>query len=518
MKKLLSIALSVIIFICAFALPTFAQENELTYEERIYSAISNMETQIDLSEYKVKVDDAFTYLQYLVYQHPELYYWDILYEECRQNDKEELVKLAFTYDRTKDQMLIERMFIENQTNKVIEKIDENWSDAEKALYVHDWLSVNFMYDYDLFEEPGTENHDILNFLKEKRGVCESYANTYMYILRRIGINSYLVVSEEDAHGWNVVQIDGKWYHVDVTNDDPILSVEGQPPYHYDYIGEVEHKKFLLSDSEIIADDSHDNFFIPGVEGIVCESYTGNDSWRTATTAVHKIGEYWYYLDNSKDAGGLMRTKDFKNAERIMEIGRYVESWGFYGWVRDDGRIQGNYYAGLFEYNGHLFFNTEKEIYVYDSHHNVFKTVPIDRPAGKYYYGLNMDGKTITYLASADDLLHNVVEGEYVLGVDIKHLYTDWEIIKNPTETEDGAKVKFCYYCADIVERQTIPSLGSVVLGDANGDRNVNAADLATLKLHLAGINKDIGLGADMDMNGIVNASDLASLKLKLAGL
>ena len=517
MKKLLSIVLSIIIFIGAFALPSLAQENELTYKERIYTAISNMETLIDLRDYKVKVDDAFTYLEYLFYQQPELYYWDILIEECTQNSNGELVKLAFTYDRTKEQMLIERMFIENQTNKVIEKIDKNWSDTEKALYIHDWLSVNFMYDYDLFEEPGTENHDILNFLKDKRGVCESYANTYMYILRRIGINSYLVVSEEDNHGWNVVQIDGKWYHVDVTNDDPILSVEGQPPYHYDYVGEVKHKKFLLSDSEIIEDDSHDNFFVPGVEGIVCESYTGNDSWRTATTAVHKIGEYWYYLDNSKDAGGLMRTKDFENTERIMEIGYYYEPWGFYCWFRDDGTIQGNYYAGLFEYNGHLFFNTEKEIYVYDSHHNIFKTVPIDRPQGKYYYGLNMDGKNITYLASADDLLHNVVEGEYVLGVDIKHLSTDWEIIKNPTETEDGEKVKFCYYCADIVERQTIPALSSVVLGDANSDRDINTTDLAVLKLYLAGINKEIGIGADMDRDGAINTKDLATLKLKLAG-
>jgi hypothetical protein len=302
--------------------------------------------------------------------------------------------------------------------------------------------------------------------------------------------------------------------VDATYDDPILGKE----YHYDYVGEVRHNKFLLSDSEIIADGDHDNFYIPKVEGIVCESYTGNDSWRTATTAVHKVGEYWYYLDHSKDAGGFMRTKDFKNTERLMEIGKYVESWGVYGWVRHDHATLSNYFAGLFEYNGHLFFNTENEIYVYDSHHNVFKALPIDRPQGKTYYGLNMDGKTITYLAGGDTLKDKVVEGSYTLGLEIVHLPTEWEIVKEPTETEDGLKVKYCFFCADVVEEQTIPALGdSALMGDADGDGKVNTTDLAVLKIFLASGNGEINMRVDFNKDRVINTTDLASLKLKLAG-
>ncbi len=517
MKKLLSIILSIVILLGAFSVVSFAESKALTYQEKIINAIHNMETEVDLSEYKIKYtgqDEILVYLQYLFNQYPEYYYWNIggitVNPETYEWDTLELV-----YSMTKEQMLIERMFMENETNKVINKIGKDWSDAEKALYVHDWLDVNYMYDYDLFEHPGDENHDIVGFLKDKRGVCQSYAYTYMYILRRMGINSYYVISETDNHGWNVVQIDGKWYHVDATYDDPILG----ETYHYDYVGEVRHDKFLLSDSQIIADSEHDDFYIPSVSGIVCGEYSGNDSWRTATTAVHKIGEYWYYLDNSKDAGGLMRTKDFKNTEKIKEVGYYVEQWGIYGWKKDDGRVQNNYYAGLFEHNGHLFFNTEKEICVYDSHHNEFKTVPIDRPEGKYYYGLNMDGKTISYLISPDDILKNaVIEGEYTLGVNIAHLSTDWEIVKQPTKTEEGERVKFCYYCADIVERQTIPTLSDVILGDANGDGKVNTTDLADLKLYLASINHDISIGVDLNSDKKVDTVDLAELKLVLAGL
>jgi hypothetical protein len=342
------------------------------------------------------------------------------------------------------------------------------------------------------------------------------------------MNAYYVVSDTDNHGWNIIQVDGNWYHVDVTHDDPILQDLSNPDkvYHYDYVGEVRHDKFLLSDTEILKDGNHDDFYIPiahdgngyvKMEGIVCGEYKGNNSWKTATTAVHKIDEYWYYLDNY--VGGLVRTKDFKNVERIMEIGYYVEKWGFYGW-RKGNSIKGDYFAGMFEYNGHLFFNTEEKIYVYDSHHNVFKELPIDKPEGKIYYGLNMDGKTVTYLASGEDLKSGVVEGSYTLGIDIHHQFTDWEIVKEATETEDGEKVKFCYYCAEIVERQTIPAFGDivVVLGDANGDNAVDTTDLAVLKLYLAGMQKDINMGVDMNVDYKVDTTDLAGLKLKLAGL
>ncbi|MBE6740074.1 MAG: hypothetical protein E7565_07135 [Ruminococcaceae bacterium] len=512
MKKIISFILSIVLLFSVVSLNVSAQQEVDDYKSRLLNGIRDMETVIDLSEYKVSVEDVQNYVSFVFHQYPEYYYLNgITGGEKTQDGK--VKSLNFGYDRAKKQMLEERAFMEAETDKVINKIGKNWTEAQKALYVHDWLDVNFMYDYDLFEAPGTENHDIVGFLRDKRGVCQSYAYTFMYVMHRLGMNAYYVVSEKDTHGWNVVQIDGNWYHVDVTNDDPILGYD----YHYDYVGEVRHDKFLLSDSEIVADGSHDDFYIPEVEGIVCGEYKGNDSWRTATTAVHKVGDYWYYLDNSKDAGGFIRTKDFKTTEKLMDIGYYVEDWGFHGWVNGNS-VQGGYFAGMFEYNGHLFFNTETNIYVYDSHHNVFKALPIDTPEGKVYYGLNMDGKKITYLASGVSLASGVVEGSYTLGVEILHLSTDWEIIKQPTETEEGLKVKYCFFCADVVEEQTIPSLSDFVLGDANGDGKSDTVDLAVLKLALAGLGEQLGLSMDFDANGKIDTVDLANLKLKLAGL
>ena len=255
MKRILAIALCIVMLLGAF--PVFASEAPSDYKEAILSAIRNMDAEVELSAYDITINEAGKYVSFVYQQYPEYYYLTGI-NGGTQNAQGILKSIKFGYNITKEQMLEERAFMEAETDKVINKIGEDWSETEKALYVHDWLDVNFMYDYDLFETPGTENHDIVGFLRDKRGVCQSYAYTFMYVMHRLGMNSYYVTSMTDEHGWNVVQIDGNWYHVDVTNDDPILGYD----YHYDYVGEVRHDKFLLSDSEIVADGKHDDFFIP----------------------------------------------------------------------------------------------------------------------------------------------------------------------------------------------------------------------------------------------------------------
>ncbi len=64
----------------------------------------------------------------------------------------------------------------------------------------------------------------------------------------------------------------------------------------------------------------------------------------------------------------------------------------------------------------------------------------------------------------------------------------------------------------------IPVIPDVLVGDVNGDGNVDTTDLASLKLNLAGLSSEIGEGADLNGDGNVDTTDLAALKLKLAGL
>ena len=524
MKKVISIFLCITLLLGIFSVSVFAEkDNDFEdYEQRLYNAFINCEEEVDLTQYNVKLEKVYEFFNEILLCYPEISFNIAIVEEDQQRAYDfscsyyvgsgNAAVAYIGYNMGKDEYTKAVEFIEDSVAPILNKV-RNLSDFEKALYIHDWICVNFMYDYRLAESEGTENHDMLGFLKDKMGVCQSYAYTYMYMLRQVGVESHYVISDTDNHGWNVVKIDGNWYHVDVTHDDPIVG----STYHYDYMGEVMHSKFLLSDIEIIADGEHDDFYIPMDASISCGEYTGNSSWRTAVSSIVEIDGYWYYLDNSKDAGGLMKTRDFANVERIMKVGHYHNDLEVYGWAVGQVFYVG-YYTGLCEYNEHLFFTDANNIYVYDTHHKIVNKLPIERPEEMHYFGLSMEGKTLSYLTSDSNIKQNVIVGSYTLVPGI-HLLTDWEIIREATETIDGEMVRLCYFCGEVVERRSIPALSSSeLLGDADGNGVTNASDLAVVKIYLATQNGEISQRADFNGDGVINTTDLASLKLKLAGV
>jgi hypothetical protein len=58
-------------------------------------------------------------------------------------------------------------------------------------------------------------------------------------LERMHIKSYKISS--DKHVWNAVYLDGYWYHLDLTWDDPVTS---------DHQDLLEHEFFLINDQKL----------------------------------------------------------------------------------------------------------------------------------------------------------------------------------------------------------------------------------------------------------------------------
>ena len=85
-------------------------------------------------------------------------------------------------------------------------------DYEKALWLHDYLTTHAYYDYNLeyYAESGV--------LMLNKGVCDSYSRAYNLLLDEFSIGHIRVTSKD--HAWNAVCMEGEWYHVDTTWDDP----------------------------------------------------------------------------------------------------------------------------------------------------------------------------------------------------------------------------------------------------------------------------------------------------------
>lgn len=150
----------------------------------------------------------------------------------------------------------------NEAQKIVSSIiDPNMSEYERVKAIHDWIVINVQYDY-----AGLQNNSISRSaynadgaLLYKLAVCEGYAEAFHLLCAKAGVQSYMMYGEAgnsvdgwDSHAWNVVRIDGQWYQIDCTWDDPLVNgavVTGRGNLSYTY--------FLLTDEEMYSDHKLD---------------------------------------------------------------------------------------------------------------------------------------------------------------------------------------------------------------------------------------------------------------------
>ncbi len=92
------------------------------------------------------------------------------------------------------------------------------NDWETALNLHDWLVSNVYYD------PSLKYYGA-DILLRGYGTCDSYTKAYMMLCRKAGIVARRVTSS--GHAWNAIMLEGLWYYVDCTWDDPTDLVSAQ---------------------------------------------------------------------------------------------------------------------------------------------------------------------------------------------------------------------------------------------------------------------------------------------------
>lgn len=121
--------------------------------------------------------------------------------------------LKISYEVDKNQEVLIDSFIEQTVPALLGE-----TDYETICKVHDYICNWVTYDYETYEGRA-ENYSAYNAIFEKKTVCSGYAKFFQKYMEAIGIESYIVSSEELRHAWNIVNLDGKWYHIDCTWDD-----------------------------------------------------------------------------------------------------------------------------------------------------------------------------------------------------------------------------------------------------------------------------------------------------------
>ena len=137
---------------------------------------------------------------------------------CQRGDKECLIDLINKQD--KERMDTYKYAMNHAKQFVQENINENMTDIEKEAIIVKHIIDFVDYNYAILEDYYNPDDYYLVFQTGK-GVCENYSNMFNIIATTAGLESYSARSiKKDpftiGHEWNIVKINGKYYHLDIT--------------------------------------------------------------------------------------------------------------------------------------------------------------------------------------------------------------------------------------------------------------------------------------------------------------
>ena len=154
------------------------------------------------------------------------------------------------YDDTgKITIKINKLYSDEEIDKIDNEIDiwmteyirSNMSDKDKIKVMHDNIINKTKYDEGRVESDNSQYDSarIQGILYDHYAICSGYTDMMAVVLSKLNIPNFKVASDE--HIWNAVYLDNRWYHLDLTWDDPITT-SGKDMLLHDF--------FLVNDKEL----------------------------------------------------------------------------------------------------------------------------------------------------------------------------------------------------------------------------------------------------------------------------
>lgn len=172
-------------------------------------------------------------------------FWNELYEIPEFNDVSRYFKnfksshnnyknyykwiIKTKYSISKKELNYTKNFVKNW---VKEHINDGMSEEEKVRTINDFMVDNYRYTYgDKGQSPKTGKnrfeeklgkysvHSCYSLLYGGGGVCDAKAKLFYRLAKKAGLKVIYItgyVNGNTLHAWNMVKVDGNWYHLDNT--------------------------------------------------------------------------------------------------------------------------------------------------------------------------------------------------------------------------------------------------------------------------------------------------------------
>lgn len=427
----------------------------------------NFEEEVDISSFKISVDDIGTLYECVRYAHPELISLASTYGYGYYQDGTiAYFKLYYLFDESEKDVYYTPL--NNEVDKIVNEANKLHNDFSKVLYVHDYLVSNCEYEtavYDSTAQVDPFVYSAYGCLVDKRAVCQGYSLAYKLILDKLGIDVWYAISDTMNHIWNTVTLDGKTYHIDVTYDDPIP----------DCYSRVYHNNFLCTDEEI-TNNGHSDWVT--TDTISTESYSGR---------------FWDYVD-----GKVL----FSGNDMIYTIydtdskGESIEKRNIYTFSTEtiESSLPSNKWFSMEETS--LYIGSFSKIALVDNvlYYSVYNGINAITLDGKYEQNVYTLPDTATGRMYGFDYQNGVFYGA---------------VSATPNES------------STVIELNLDSFNMPVTIGDVDCNGTINVADAIMLQKYVVSIITLDSCGrqaADINGDGSVSIADALLLQKKIAGV
>lgn len=320
-----------------YAYNTLTDDEKALYDA-ILGAASNMSTRVFGTQNLSSAQ--WTKVFGLVYnQEPQLFWL---------NSKSVVGRLYYN-EIDPDKIAAMQKEIDATVNALIKEANTKSTTYEKLLVFHDYLVLNSTFEKS--EEAGNYNQTIYNAFSggtSKQGniQCAGYAKAMQYLCDKVGIDCMVITGTNEkgtSHAWNKVKVEGEWYNIDATWDDPILST---PITNY-----LRYSFFLVPD-EWINEKSHFNInTVTLKDGEKVKYY---DTPKATATAQNYFIKNGYVYDNRADADKALKAELEKAASEGKVVAHImVSSDSLYNEILNDLKDNSSYRDDLKSVNSKI---------------------------------------------------------------------------------------------------------------------------------------------------------------------
>lgn len=216
--------------------------------------------------------------QCIINDHPEFFYLNgYTYTQYTRDQEIQYITFSGRYVYDAEEVARRQKLIDAEVDNLVSRL-MGYDEYETVKRVYEELILSTDYSMD-----SPDNQNICSVFLDKKSVCNGYAKAAQYLLNDLGIPCIIVngMTNGDTHAWNIVEIDGAYYHMDATWGDPSYysstdsEKEGAPNIDYSYlcVTDAEIGKNHAIDQEFTlpaCTSTKDNYFVR--EGLYLNGY------------------------------------------------------------------------------------------------------------------------------------------------------------------------------------------------------------------------------------------------------